>query len=184
MPVEIRGARFDDVVWVARRMRVADREEIFATRWREDPIQLAAEAIQFSTFAWVARDGDEPVAVMGAVEECPHVFKVWMFATDRWRRVAGPMTHHVNETVIPVLTHVGANRAYCHSIAGHDVAHRWLKRLGAHCESAQPGYGKNGETFYVFAWYRDDIVEDAIDENTNGRICSMQMDCIDGPTGV
>lgn len=155
MTVDIVRARFDDVVRVAENMRAADAREIFATRWDEDRVRLAAEAVNYSTYAWVARYREEPVAALGAIEETPHVFNVWMFATDRWRKVAGPVTRHVEAVAIPALLEAGANRAYCRSIEGHEVAHAWLKRLGAVRESTQPGVGKNGEAFHVYVWYRE-----------------------------
>jgi hypothetical protein len=157
MTVDIVRARFDDVLRVAETMRAADRREVFATRWDEDAVRLAAEAVNYSSFAWVARYRGEPAAAFGAFEESPHVFNVWMFATDRWRKVASTVTRHIEAVAIPALLAAGANRAHCKSIDGYATAHAWLRRLGAARESVQPGIGKNGEAFHVFAWYRNEF---------------------------
>lgn len=50
-----------------------------------------------------------------------------------------------------------ANRVEARSISTHTKAHQWLTSLGARCECELDCYGKNGESFRLFAWTRKDF---------------------------
>jgi hypothetical protein len=144
----------DAARYVALRLRAADRREIFATRWDEDPEELAAAAAVRGPFAWAAGAGGEPIACIGALEMWPGVWEAWMFATDAFNTIGKPLTRFIRQGMIPALTGVGAHRVQCHSIEGHHHAHRWLERLGAMHEFTVPRYGKNGEAFRLYSWSR------------------------------
>ena len=145
------------VMAVARAMRAADRREVFATRFDDDPDSLARDLVAISRIgAVVAHDG-RPVAAMGAIECWPGMWSVWLIATDDWQLVARATTRwarHALETVLPAA---GAHRCECRSIADHETAHRWLTHLGAHAEAVHPGFGRNRETFITFAWRFDHV---------------------------
>lgn len=143
----------DSAASVARRMREWDRREIYATRFTEDPLDLARHCNIFTKYTWTASLGDDPVAVLGAVPLHPNVWSVFAFATDRFPEIAFPLTKFVRNAMIPALAlYEGVRRAQCLSLAGHTDAHRWLTLLGAHQESVVPQFGKEGEDFLVFAW--------------------------------
>lgn len=147
---------FDAVLHVAERMREWDRREIFAARWNDDPFPLAAECMTYGEFTWIAAL-DEPIAFIGAAPMHPGVWSVLMFATDDFRRIRLSLTKHVVRVMIPALVEIGAHRAECHSLEGHDDAHDWLKLLGAQREGVRPGFGKNGEDFVCFSWRRPHV---------------------------
>ena len=151
--MRIADLTFDSVKHVAINMRSKDREEIFATRWSEDP-EVVAEMIETLKpigFVALADDG-EPVCVLGAYEMWPKVLSVFMFATDRWNEVSIGTTKAVKRTLIPYALSEKFIRAECKSLSTHEDAHRWLESLGASKESEHPCYGKNGETFFTYSW--------------------------------
>ena len=140
-----------DLLFVADRMRECDRREIFATRWNDDPAELAGTILALGEFGWVAGT-DLPIAAFGAIPAWNGVWQVWMFATDDWPQVSLGVTKFIKRVMIPALRDIGAHRAECRSIEGHVTAHRWLECLGAHKESEIPNFGRNGETFYLYSW--------------------------------
>lgn len=143
-----------DALYVAQRMRAADAREIWATRWNEDPHELARDAVACAPVAWTACKGHVPVACIGAGPLHPGVWRVWMYATDDFPSVGMKVTKFARRVMIPALLHAGAHRAECLSIDGHDQAHRWLEALGAAREATLGGYGRDGEDFHLYAWRR------------------------------
>ena len=140
-----------DVAYVCRNMRPDDAREIYATRFDNEPDRLAIDILRGWTMAWVA-GLERPIAVIGAVELWPGVWSAGMFATDEFHRIGPQLTRWVQRRMIPTLRELGMHRAEAKSIEGHDVAHRWLEWLGAMKGEPMRKYGKNGETFYTFAW--------------------------------
>jgi hypothetical protein len=147
-----------DLTFIAVNMRAEDRREIYATRFREDPVQIGLDGLNYSFKRWSASHDGQPVACGGASEVAPGVAKVWMFATDRWSSVSGTVSRYIRDTFIPDLMALGVHRAECLSIEGHDTAHRWLEWLGAVRECECPLRGKRGETFYLYAWRKPDVL--------------------------
>jgi hypothetical protein len=137
---------------VAANMREWDRKEIFALRWDDDPRSVANDVLRVPGFSWVAFSGDVPAAVIGAAPAWPGVWSVFAFGTDDFSRVALALTKHVRRFMVPALKNQGAHRAQCHSIEGHEDAHRWLKLLGAHTEPMIRGFGRGRENFIPFVW--------------------------------
>lgn len=144
---------------VARQMRESDRREIFATRQPDDRELLAHQAAEVSRFGAVfGLDSGEPVAALGAVEQWPGLWTVWMFATAQWPQVALSTTRYVRRILIPQLIGAGAHRAECKTLMGHHTAQRWMELLGAHHEATHPDYGIGRETFFTYAWSLDDVL--------------------------
>lgn len=134
-------------------MRAWDKREIYATRWTDDPVHLAADAASCAPMAWIIGI-DEPVVAIGARPIHPGVWSVFMFATDLWPSVALSTTRFVRRVMIPALRSTGAHRAECRSMEGHAQAQRWLERLGARREATLEGYGREGQNFHVYCWSR------------------------------
>jgi hypothetical protein len=153
----IRPLELSAVTAIARSMRAADRREIFACRFREDPDELAAQVLAVATCGFVAWSPAQPVAVVAAVEAWPGFWRVAMFATDQWPRVAASTTRAVRRAMIPALLVAGGRRAECCSDAEHQDAHRWLVRLGFVPEARLWSYGKRGEDFILFAWRAENV---------------------------
>ena len=144
----------DAVGHVLFNLRDADRRELDATLWRFDSAMLA-EAACLARIGFVAHADDlTPVAVVGAHEEWPGVWRVGAFATPRWPEVGRQVTRFVSRLFHVKLAELGAHRLHAYSIADHEIAHRWMLRLGARCEATLQGYGKGGEDFKLFVWRR------------------------------
>ena len=144
-----------DLEHVAFNMRDRDKEEIYATRWSNDPEELSEAVMRGGEFAWVAGSNDgTPVAAFGAIPVWDGVWEVWMFATDNWDKVAFDCTKFIKRTVIPSLEKTGAHRLQCRSMAKHTVAHRWLENLGFQKESEMKSLGNLGQDFFLYCWTR------------------------------
>ncbi len=153
----IKFAEFDDVLYVAKNMRQKDHEEIFATRNDDcDAHVIAHEIAYFMKGAgFVAYNSHgHPVCVVGAHQRWHGVWDLYMFATDHFDSVAFEVTKFVKDKLIAMITDAGAHRGDCMSLSTHKVAHRWLRHLGAVHESTAKAYGKNGEDFYCFAFFK------------------------------
>ena len=145
---------FDDVAAVTRNLRERDRAEIFATRWGEDPDELARDTVASGAFRWGAYLGLRPVAMIGAMPRWPGVWSVWAYGTDEWPRVALTLTKHAKRFMIPALLYSGAaRRVDCHALETHVQAREWMRRLGGKEGNRLDGYGKNGEDFVEYVWY-------------------------------
>lgn len=149
--------QLENLIHIARNMRQADRQEIQATRWTGpdglDGEKLAKELQHFSPYAFLAFLDAEPVAVCGGIEMWPGLWSVFMFATDRWEKVALSVTRHVRREMIPYVSLQGARRLECRSISNHPSAHAWLRSLGFELEAVLPLYGRDGQTFLMFTCY-------------------------------
>lgn len=155
MTVKLRALpSFDDILAVVRNMRECDREEIYATQWNDDPALFAERVYAVSGFCWVAWLDGRPAAVVGAAPERPNVYAAFAFGTDEWPRVVLSVTRHIRRFMIPALINAGCHRVSCASHAHHTEAHKWLERLGAEREAVHPGYGRGGETFFLYVWKR------------------------------
>lgn len=140
------------VLHIASNLREWDRREVFANLWSDDPVELAERVLYCGDFSWICSNGGDPIAALGALPVSPHVWSVWMFATDDFRQIGLPLTRFAKRTMMPALLKSGAHRAECRSMEGHDEAHAWLEMLGACREARHPMAGKNRETFYTYAW--------------------------------
>jgi hypothetical protein len=146
---------------VVRHMRQRDVDEIFAVRWsddREDLVRdwLACRPVVFAEGVVLAADG-EPVAVVGVSLVSPGVGIVHMYATDRWREIALAVHRFVVRHVMPSIVAPVFRRLECRALEHHDLAARWLTRLGFRAEGRHPGLGKGGETYVTFGWLNPDF---------------------------
>ncbi len=144
----IRPAEWSDIEHVARNMRERDRLEICALSNSDDPVVAVSHLRVLPHFA-AAVCKDEPIAIVGAVDLWPGSVSAFMFATARWKEVAGQATRWVKKVLIPVARARGVHRMQAYSMAGHEEAHRWLRYFGAKSRP-EPNYGKNHEDFLYF----------------------------------
>ena len=145
-PITLEAANY-----VARNMRDYDAREIFATRACEDRARLAADAAARGPLAWAAGADGVPIAVIGAHEAWPGMWLSWMFATDDFPKIGKPLTKFARRVILPALADAAARRVQCFSIEGHTQAHEWLEAFGAVRETTLRNFGKNGETFHLYA---------------------------------
>lgn len=153
----VRPINIKDAAFVAENMREWDRREIFATHWRDEgPFGVARDAVACGDFGWIL-GRDKPIATIGAYPMHPHVWSVYMFATDDFRQIRISATKFARRVIIPALVAADFRRAQCLSMEGHTDSHRWLEALGAKRESVLREYGRDGEDFVMFSLSRDDV---------------------------
>lgn len=143
------------LLYIAENLRARDREEIYATRWGDDPEQLARDTFAAGDFQWIAWVDGVPVASIGAFPSWPGVWTCWAYGTDDWNKVAITLTKHVRRSMIPTLVEMGAHRVQCHALEKHIVARAWLESLGAEPEVRLDNYGRQGQTFVLYSWRQD-----------------------------
>jgi hypothetical protein len=144
------------VASVAANMREWDRREIFATRHDSSVAQLAEDALACGPVSWVAGQGDTPIAAFGCAPMWRGVWSMWLFATDDFGRIGISVTKLVVRSIIPMMFDAGAHRLEARSMEGHVDAQRWLEVIGAKREATLRGYGRDGDTFHVYAWLPGD----------------------------
>lgn len=140
---------------VACNLRERDKKELFATRYGNDPADLARDATRSGDFRWSACVDGVPVALIGAMPRWPGVWSAWAYGTDEWPAVVGTLTRHVRRFMLPALFNAGAHRVDAFALAEHDDARKWLEFLGAEQENTLDKWGKNGETFVCYVWTRE-----------------------------
>jgi hypothetical protein len=155
--VSLRSPKRANIAYVCANMREADRREIFACRYDDDAMALAGEyeVLQPQSVAFYAAFHAShylPIALFGAWETSPGVGQVHLIATDRWRKVAGPVTRFLKSVTIPSLIEAGWRRGECRALASNSQSRKWLYYLGAREETILPALGKNGEDFVQLSW--------------------------------
>jgi hypothetical protein len=148
--VEIVPACYADAVYVARRMRQQDAEEIYPHLWNPTPENLAAASCQ-SKIKFVALLDAEPVVAFGGTERFPKVWLVWMFATPKWIKVALSVTKFVRRQMMVEISHYQPVRLDCWSMDGHDTAHQWLEAFGFIREATVEDYSSAGKTYHCYS---------------------------------
>lgn len=148
---------YNQILYICRNMRKDDHAEIFCTTDASSPEEYAVQLLSLVRagilHGHIASLDDEPIAIIGVSRMWGGVVNVWMFATDKFDLIALPMTKFVKRDFIPIFVKAAhITRAQCFSMIGHDVAHSWLRVLGARAEGVAAGYGKNGEDFTLFSW--------------------------------
>ena len=169
--VELRAEpSFADMLHIAQNMRDRDREEIFATRYGNDPEDVARDAVASGAFRWGAYLDGRPVAAVGAFPRWPNVWTAWAFGTDEWPRVVLSMSKHVRRFMIPGIYRSGAIRVDATAMASHADARAWLTAMGAVPEKILDNYGKNGQAFVCYVWTRKQAKETM---RATGRLSSQ-----------
>lgn len=153
---------YETLSYIVRNMRQIDRDEVFALSYPMGPdnmttddelmVNITFDAANNEGCGFVASLDGEPIAVIGMSMMWPGVASVWMFATDSWPKIALALTRWAKKAIFQIMSDANIHRAQCWSLSGHDIAHRWLRHLGATEECASPNYGRAGETFHLFGW--------------------------------
>lgn len=156
MRIEIKAEPpFEDMLEICQNLRERDKAELFATRYGDDPADLARDAVNTGAFRWAVYLDGKPVAAVGAVPRWPKVWSVWAYGTDDWNKVAITLTRHVRRFMIPAIFNAGCIRADCMALASHKDARRWLEYLGASAEKVLDNWGRDGEKFVLYCWTRE-----------------------------
>ena len=155
--IQIKDLSLSDLLYICKRLRQSDRDEIFCTKDDESPENLACSifSARDSGVAWVACAGPAsvPVCAFGAYRQYGDVWSLWLIATDDWKKVARTVTKFGLRFVIPYLVQkMGMSLGHCLSHSENLTAHKWLHCLGGYPEAVLTNWGKNGEDFVRFIW--------------------------------
>jgi hypothetical protein len=154
--VTIVPATLRDIAYVMANLRPQDRREIRASADLTSTVEAAVIAFETSKdWSWTAQIAGQPVAAVGTAETSvltPHIRTAWAFGTRRFRRAVPAISRFAAAEWPGRLIGEGVRRLEVRSLAGHDIAHRWLAGLGACLEGELPQYGTGGETFQLWAW--------------------------------
>lgn len=152
--VAIKPATLRDVTFVAANMRDQDWREVYASAPCDDRLQAGYLCYALSRWSYTAWLKDEPVCAFGfAMTHLPWLGTAWAFGTDRMKRAIPAVSRH-GKAMRQEFIDAGLRRIEVRSLAGHDLAHGWLSALDAKREAELPHYGRDGETFILYAWTR------------------------------
>ena len=159
--VEIVPANYSEVVYVARRMRKLDAEEIYPHLWNPTAEDLAAYSVSRGRKYVALKDG-KPVVAFGASERFPKVWSCWMFATDEWRDVAMSVTKYIRREFSQEILRTEAVRLDCWLMEGHDTAHRWLEAFGFIREATVEDFSSARKTYHCYSITRSRMERDNV----------------------
>lgn len=156
-----------DVRHVAENMRQKDIVEFRAVSRAESTDELAEALVERygdrgDTICARLDDGT-PVAIGAMIESRFNVVTLLFFATDDFPQIAMALTKFIVQRLFPRYRNAGVHRIECVSHVAYVEAHRWIETLGLEKEAEMPGYGRNGETYFQFAW-----VDDRVRQTGNG----------------
>lgn len=145
-----------DIAYVTANLRPDDRREIGASADLASTVEAAVIAFETSTdWCWTAQCDGQPVAAFGTAETSPltpHIRTAWAFGTARFRRAVPAISRFATGEWPARLIGEGVRRLEVRSLADHEIAHRWLARLGARLEGTLESYGTGGENFQLWSW--------------------------------
>ena len=117
----------------------------------ENPEKLARELAFYERFHWCAFIDWRSVSNISAIEQAPTVWRVGMFSTDEWPKVALSCNRFFQRTMYPTLYDLKCNRAECRSIVSLTDAHKSLDSLGAVRECTIHDVGPRRESCIQFS---------------------------------
>ena len=147
------------VTWIAANARVADQHELLCQVGTDNVTVPAAICVESSppSMRWVARWKGKPVAAWGVAHNdmiTPTVGSLWLFGTDDIRRVIPAVSRAMARDLPRMTEERGITRLEIRALATHDIAHRWLERLGARRVCTLTDWGSSGEEFVLYEWTR------------------------------
>lgn len=140
------------VKYIIQNCRARDRAEIEALYGLQPTLDLAPEWASSACLMKIFDHNGHPAAFVAAHRLTHTVCQLSMIATEDWQHVAASVIKWGKRSAIPALYLQGFKRAECRSIEGHPEAIRFLMHLGFDVEGYCKQYGRQGETFLLFAY--------------------------------
>ena len=141
--VEFRPATKEDALYVAKRLRRADTDEVMAMG--ATPREAVEWSRMVSDLSWTGLIEGEPSMIFGCSSNLVSTAgEVWALGTDKCTSAPREMLVYGRHIVSEMLKVYPVLQNYCD--ARYTAAHRWLKKLGFTVYPAEP-HGPNGEPF-------------------------------------
>jgi hypothetical protein len=161
---------------VCKNLRPHCRAELLATRWHDEPAEIAVEimalkAIRLACFAFLTDDAT-PAAIAGAWLTGPMTAGVLVCSTPQWLTVAPAVYRFIAKQAIPFVLMPNVAVAETAVMVSAEDDRRWLGRLGFHDVGAPLPRGKHGELFVHVAWVNPNPPEFSTCVNSS-RACSV-----------
>lgn len=157
MRAEVVELCFRDACFIAANIRQQDWDECRCQLDDENKFYLANLCF-FGTepdLRWCVRLDGQPVAAFGALRSGAAQYQLWMWSTDRLLRAFPALVKFMDGEFRQVMHRKGTRRVEVRVMAGHDFDKRgWLVKAGAIEVCPLPQYGKNGEMFRLYAWWK------------------------------
>lgn len=145
------------VLYVCHNMRLQDWSEVTnLMRVGVTPDVIAMGVMSASTFGFVACYRDIPVTVVQFAELLDGTWRVGLFSTDEWPRVARSVVREIRTNAIPHMLDLGAQYCEAYADAGHAEAHRLLQFMGMEKRATLERYGSKGKDIALFVRTRKD----------------------------
>ncbi len=151
----MRDLSLSDCLFVASRMREADRQCVLALMGPVSDDEFAISRVQSYGPAWSMAQGGQPVAVGGVTLQNPWSCVFWMFATDAingesWRKLIRHTRTVLANVTNPCHEHY-RHRVEAYTLGGWDGAEGLAERFGFRHEATRRGFGSGGEDMNVWA---------------------------------
>lgn len=147
MHVDIRLAEEADVLWMAPRLREADRQELQAATG-ESPLVALTKGFEASTPPHVGTLDDEPFVMYGVVPHLPHGGVIWMLGTPTIEQASTGFLRRTRKEV----ERLGGDypRLFNLADARNTVHLRWIKWAGFRFVRKHQNIGKEQRPFVEF----------------------------------
>ncbi len=150
--ITFREASREDALFVADRLREADRNEVAAMG--ATPRMAVEYSRQLSDYAWTGLIDGVPAMIFGCGSSLVSTAaEVWALGTDECTKAPREMLIYGREKLREMLEVYPEMQNYCD--ARYHAAHRWLKKLGFTVHPAEP-HGPNGELFCKISICKED----------------------------
>lgn len=155
--VKIISLSLRDCCYVAANIRQEDWDECRCQLDDENKFALA-NVCYFGTsehLMWCAYLDNQPVTVFGIAKTGPTLGQVWLFSTRRVRRVFPTLLRFMDTEVRNAAIKDGLRRIEIRALETHEFVKKgWMNSIGAIDVMPLPQYGKNGEDFRLYAWWK------------------------------
>ena len=149
----------DHALYVSRRMRKTDRDEVMATRWNandnDNDADFALSCFKSlgSSFVAINKKG-VPVIIGGVAMNAPGIGTAWMVGTDDWPSVALEVSRFCRKSIKKYLKSEDIHRIHAYSSVFHSDSHKWLELVGMKRGPLLKKWGKNHEDFILFEVFK------------------------------
>lgn len=151
-----------DVLHVFRNLAEARAAEALATSFHVNPVHLAHELLILRNgsppghvILYALRDGEEPLAICGAITFGPGLAGMTWVTMPGWKRIAISSHRWWRDFFVPGVLRRYRRVEFTALEADHH-SREWLRLVGFTEEGVAYRQGKHGENFVHFAWLNPD----------------------------